>query len=332
MVRRGSWLRAVRLVFGLVLLAAVIVVVGRLGEARHFAGLVERAQPAWLLLAVFLQTATYVCAAGVWWYVLRRASSPQPLRTLVSLSIGKLLTDQALPSGGITGSALMVRGAARRGTPLPAAMAAVVVGLLTFYAAMIASTAASLVVFWRHHEANAALIVMTALLVTVAAVVSSILVILVRGRDSRMRAWLARQGPARSLLDSLAQAPRDVIRDRATLSRALVLQLANVVLDAATLQATLAAVGEQVTPSLVFASFVFANIVEIIGIAPGGVGTFEGACVALLHVSGVRLEAALAATLLLRGFTFWLPMLPGTVVVRRELRAPSVFGVVQHGG
>jgi len=33
-----------------------------------------------------------------------------------------------------------------------------------------------------------------------------------------------------------------------------------------------------------------------------------------------RLEAALTATLLLRGLTFWLPMLPGLWIARRELR------------
>jgi uncharacterized membrane protein YbhN (UPF0104 family) len=41
--------------------------------------------------------------------------------------------------------------------------------------------------------------------------------------------------------------------------------------------------------------------------------------VAVLHLTGVSVEAALAATLLLRGFTFWLPMLPGMWLVRREL-------------
>jgi hypothetical protein len=34
----------------------------------------------------------------------------------------------------------------------------------------------------------------------------------------------------------------------------------------------------------------------------------------------LAVEPALAATLLLRGFTFWLPMLPGLWLARRELR------------
>src|SRR4029077_7979535 len=34
---------------------------------------------------------------------------------------------------------------------------------------------------------------------------------------------------------------------------------------------------------------------------------------------GVAIEAALAATLLLRGLTFWLPMVPGLWLARREI-------------
>jgi uncharacterized membrane protein YbhN (UPF0104 family) len=59
---------------------------------------------------------------------------------------------------------------------------------------------------------------------------------------------------------------------------------------------------------------------------PGGLGTFEGTCVALLHLHGVALESALAATLLLRGATFWLPMIPGFALARREAGRRAASG------
>ena len=62
-----------------------------------------------------------------------------------------------------------------------------------------------------------------------------------------------------------------------------------------------------------------ASVVASLAWVPGGLGTFEGTCVAMLHVHGVNLEAALAAVLLLRGFSFWLPMLPGLWIARREM-------------
>lgn len=40
----------------------------------------------------------------------------------------------------------------------------------------------------------------------------------------------------------------------------------------------------------------------------------------MLGLMGVPIEAALSATLLLRGFTVWLPMLPGMWLARWALR------------
>lgn len=317
--RKRPWLDATRLILGVVFLAAVVAVVSHLGEARRFAEMVRRAQPAWLLLAAALQAATYVCAGGIWWIVLRRTSSPQPLGTLVLLSLGKLFTDQALPSAGVTGNALMVRGVVRRGTPVPAANAALIIALLGFYAAMIAATVASLLVLWTRHGASAVLIALTAALLVAAASVSAALIVMVRGNGSAVRRWLARIPLVRTFLDSFAQVPRTAIRDPVSLSGSFALQIANIALDAATLHAMLASVGEHVAPSSVFASFVFASVAEMTGAVPGGLGTFESTCVALLHLSGVDLEPALAGTLLLRGFTFWLPMVPGMSIVHREL-------------
>jgi hypothetical protein len=82
---------------------------------------------------------------------------------------------------------------------------------------------------------------------------------------------------------------------------------------------TLRAVGAPLDPVVAFASFVIASIVATLAWIPGGLGTFEGSCVAMLHLHGVSVESAMAGTLLLRGFSFWLPMLPGFALARREL-------------
>lgn len=59
---------------------------------------------------------------------------------------------------------------------------------------------------------------------------------------------------------------------------------------------------------------------------PGGLGTYEAACLAMLTLFHVPVEAALGATLLQRGFTYWLPMLPGLWLSRREVRAGGPHG------
>jgi Mg2+-importing ATPase len=94
-----------------------------------------------------------------------------------------------------------------------------------------------------------------------------------------------------------------------------------VVLDALTLWTMLGALGLEVHPAPVFASFMLSTLARILSLVPGGLGVFEVASVASLRLMGVPVGAGLAATLLMRGFSFWLPMLPATLFAHREARA-----------
>jgi uncharacterized protein (TIRG00374 family) len=79
-------------------------------------------------------------------------------------------------------------------------------------------------------------------------------------------------------------------------------------------------VGYHAHPAAVFASFVFAQVAATVLLVPGGLGTFEASAVAMLALFRVPVEVALTATLLLRGFTYWLPMAPGFWLSRREIK------------
>jgi uncharacterized membrane protein YbhN (UPF0104 family) len=70
----------------------------------------------------------------------------------------------------------------------------------------------------------------------------------------------------------------------------------------------------------VFGSFMIATAATGAIPLPGNLGAFEAALVAILHVFGFRIEPALAAALLLRGFTVWLPLIPGLWYSRRLAR------------
>jgi len=141
-----------------------------------------------------------------------------------------------------------------------------------------------------------------------------------RGRSRReLPAWLRRVPVLREAVGALGEASEVRLWSIRSGLPCAALQLAIFVLDAATLLVLLRALAAPVPASLAFASFVIASAAGTLAWVPGGLGAFEGACVAMLHLHGVSLEPALAGTLLLRGFTFWLPMLPGLAIVRREL-------------
>jgi glycosyltransferase 2 family protein len=306
---------------GLLLLGGLIAVVLHLGELQRFGELVAQAHPLWLLAGCGLQAATYVCAGGVWYLALDRSGSHRPLAAMVPLSLAKLFTDQAVPLGGISGTILVVHALTRRGIPSRVAMAALLVGLVSYYGAYLAAVLAAIAVLAIQYTVNAAIIAAAAVFSLIAVGVPAFVLLVVRHAGTRLDKYVARIPGAKLLLNTIADAPADLLRDPALVGGTMLLQLAVFLLDAATLAVVLAAIGSDGThlPG-VFASFMIASVAATVGPTPLGLGTFESVCVATLVLVGVRLEAALAATLLLRGLTLWLPMLPGLWIARRELR------------
>src|SRR6059058_5268154 len=93
-----------------------------------------------------------VCAAAVWHGVLRRSGGAMPLWALVPLGLAKLFVDQIVPTAGVGGTMLVVRGLVRRGVPLPLATAALLMDLLSFYAAHVLAVSLAVGIVWVHHD------------------------------------------------------------------------------------------------------------------------------------------------------------------------------------
>jgi len=311
---------------GALLLAVVVLVVTHVAEEHELARLFREAQPVWLLAAGALQALTYVCAAAVWQRALAHRGIAVRLRPLVPLGLAKLFTDQVVPSAGMSGTLLVVRGLERRGVSRTAAVAAMLTGLVAFYLGYLLATLASVGILWRHGELRLVILLPAAALGLLAIGLPLAMLALRRQAARLPLRRLERWPGARDVAAALRDAPPGSFFAPRLLAETTLLQLSIFLLDALTLAVTLRALARPVHFTLVFASFVMASVVSTLSWVPGGLGTFEGSCVALLHLHGVSVETALAATLLLRGLTFWLPMIPGFALARREGRsAPSGF-------
>jgi hypothetical protein len=303
---------------GVLLLAVLVIVSTHVAEERELARLLRRAEPAWLLGAIVLQVLTYACAAAVWQRALAYGGGGPSLRRLLPLGLAKLFTDQALPSVGMSGTLLVVRGLQRRGVSRTASIAAMLTGLVAFYLGYLIAIIAAVAILWRHGEIHLLIVVPVALVGALAAGTPLALFALRQRALRHPPRWLARWPGARDVAAALREAPAGSLFAPRLLAETTALQLSIFALDTTTLDLCLRAVGSPAALPGVFASFLVASVVSSISWMPGGLGAFEGACVALLHLQGVPVEGALAATLLLRGMTFWLPMLPGFAVARRE--------------
>lgn len=310
-----SWL------FGLAVLVAVALFAAHFSEEKAFARLLVNARPLWLVVGGVLQAGTYVADARLWQRVLMRANISRSLRSYVGLALAKLLMDQVVPSGGLSGTFLVVRALDRRGVPRGASMAGVVVDLASYYAAYVLALVCALGVVWVHGDLNLLVLLPAAIFAPVAAAIPTMVLLASRGRA--LPRWMSRLPLIKPVLRALVDATPGTAHDFPLIARCAGLQLAIFLLDAATLWVMLWALGLSVHPAPVFASFMLSTVARTLGPIPGGLGVFEAASVATLKLMGVPVAAGLAATLLFRGFSFWLPMVPGLVFARRETRAGS---------
>ncbi|MDR4498383.1 MAG: flippase-like domain-containing protein [Candidatus Scalindua sp.] len=308
------------LITGLIFLSGLVLAVTHFGEIEHFVKLMREAEPVWLVYGVLLQIATYFVIAGAWHQTLRYAGVRYSMLSLVPMGIAKLFSDQALPSGGMSGAAFFVTALSRRGISTQHCMAVMLVNLVAYYIAYFLAAIASVILLWFYHAIHVWIVVVAIVFSLVAVVIPiGALWISHRGKSQIPKLFMRIPGLT-NMLDALGNAPDYLLRNPRLITEITLLQLTIFLLDSATLWCMLHAIGQNVSFLAAFPSFIIASMVATISPLPLGLGVFETACVLILGFLNVYNEAALTATLLLRGITMWLPMLPGMWLARRELR------------
>jgi len=308
---------------GAAMLGAVVSLAVHFAEEREFARLLEQARPSWLLLAGVLQAMTYLAEGEVWRTVTRADGSGITLRRAAQLGVAKLFVDQAIPTGGISGTILYVQGLMRAGVRRGAALAGVVVATFSYYSSYVLCLSAAVVTAAAGANLSGAMGSIAAAFLIVSATFA-VVVLLQPGKEpGRITRQLERLPIFRRGLRLLRQADSTLARRPRLLAQAVGWQIAIVFLDAGTIWVLLRAVGAQSHPTVVFTSYMFSSLLRTVGIVPGGLGVFEAASVFMLRAAGIPISAALAATLLFRGLSFWLPMLPGLVLAQRLVGLPK---------
>lgn len=303
-----------------VVLAGLIVVVAHLGDFDRFAEMVRQAAPVWLAAAFAFQIATYVFLSLAWQAVLRRAGSRQPLKRLLPIALSKLFVDQVVPAAGMGGNVLLVDRLMALGAARSTAISTLLVSVLGYYAAYAVLALLMMVTLWLQHEASAVFVGPVTAFLLVAVAIPSLWLWLWRRGERPLPRWLEKLPPLARLMDIVGQAPKELVRDRRLIASVALWNGLIVFADASTLAACLRALGGPLLPAGAFIAVMAANVAVTLAPLPMGLGSFEATCTATLAMLGVPVAAALAATLLLRMLTLWLPLLPGLWLMRRTGR------------
>lgn len=305
---------------GVAVCAALILVVTHLSEEEEFLRLLRQIDWSWLGLALLLQAGTYLLQGMVWRVVVGAKGWALSLGKSFELSLAMLFVDQALPSGGISGVAVVSGALTRLGMPRAVVASAVLVDVAMYHLAYASCMAFALGVALLHAHLPGWVDVSMLIFVVVDLGVAGFLLYLPFGGIQWVQTRLHRFTRLTRLLQWVEHAPQSSFHNHRLLSLAFLLHAMIFLLDSATIWVAARALGVSASVGGVFASFMVSNLFRTIGIIPGGLGTFETASVMALKSIGMPLSVGLSATLLFRGLSFWLPMLPGVVCSRRLLR------------
>jgi uncharacterized protein (TIRG00374 family) len=309
-----SWLLA------LLLIAGVVVAVLHWGDVKKFADLIAHAKPLWLLAAAAAQLLTYVALAIEWRLVLRAADCRAPFDKLLGLTVSKHFADQMVPTAGMSGNVVVVDRLQSIGAPRGVALATLIMTIVAYYASYGVVSLIALLLMWIHGHSSWVVFALIGASLALSAAVPALALWLQRKGAKAIPRWLRRIRSVCELFEMIREAPSGLVRDWHLIGAMALLNGAVFALDGLTMQWSLFALGVGTPFSAAFSAFILASIVVTLGPIPMGLGSFEAVSIGTLRAMGVPFEAALSATLLFRGYTLWLPLVPGMFATRRQLR------------
>ena len=295
---------------------ALVFVVTHLSEEKEFLRLIEKSEPYWLLLAFALQAGTYLTQGIGWRVVMHLHGYHLSAFKASELSLAMLFVNQTLPSGGISGGAMVANAFARAGMAQSIIWSVVLVNFAMYYFAYALSMMVALVLaifhgyfgFW----VNATILIFALVGLGIAWFVTAFPVHQLIWLKSKLR---THQKIAR-LLDSMIRSHVGSLPGMRVYGKVFSCHVMTFLLDAVTFWVVVRALGVIAPIEGIFVSLMISTMFRTIAIMPGGLGTFEAAAVMSLKSIGLPLMVGLSATMLFRGLTFWLPMLPGFIASR----------------
>jgi len=310
-----SWLLA------LLLIAGVVIAVLHWGDVKKFADLVTHSQPLWLIAAAAAQLLTYVALAIEWTLVLRAGKCRAPFGKLLGLTVAKHFADQMVPTAGMSGNVVVVDRLQAIGASRAVALATLIMTIIAYYASYGVVSLIALVLLWWHGHTSWVIIALISASLGLSAAVPALALWLQRKCAKAIPGWLRQIRTVCELFEMIKETPTRLVRNLRLIGELTALNGAVFALDGLTMQLCLFALGVHASYSAAFSALIMASIVVTLGAIPMGLGSFEAVSIGMLRAMGVPFEAALSATLLFRGYTLWVPLIPGMFAARRQLKS-----------
>ena len=310
-----------RWTFTLLILTAVFIAAMHFSEEEDFAKILEEANPVWILAGLLLQLGTYYSQAYIWKLGLELTGNHFKINQLASLSVAQLFINQVVPSASLSGAIFISKALSQRNVPKQDVSVIIGLSLITYFEAYALAAGVAVIQFGVLGHLGMRTVLYIEMLIFIAGLGLLILMFKINLRPLKIflkNTTLQRFSTVKKILKLVEETNLKRLR-LVLILKGTGLQLLVFVFDFLTLWTMIKAIGSNVNLGTVFTSYMAAYLARTIGVLPGGVGFFEAASILSLHKAGMTVAGSLSATLLYRGLSYWLPMLPGLFLVRREL-------------
>ena len=323
-----------KFIFAIVLLLAVVFVIVQFSEVEAIADTFRHGDWRYLLMAVFLQAFWLVNIAFSYKKIFHITGIQEKMGKMLMLGAAANFVNVVAPTAGMSGMAVFISEARRRGYSTGRATVGGVLFVLFDYAGFLFVLAFGLLVLIRRNNLNFAEIIATLILLATALVFSFLLYLGTRSgqrlgdflaKCSRfvnklLRPFIHREYLSEDRAYEFAYEASDALKAlehrRMNLVIPFMLAVSSKILLMGILLLCFIAFEVPLAPGTLVAGFSLGYLFLIVSPTPAGIGFVEGGLTLALSSLKVPLGAAAVIALSYRGITFWLPLAFGAYAFR----------------
>ena len=323
-----------KFLIGMILLLGVIFLLARMSEVQAIGQTIRNGHWYYLSLALVLEIIYIVNVALIYWFIYRKLGIRENIDTLLLASSGAYFANVVAPTAGVSGMAVLLSTARRRGYSTGRTTIAGLLYLIIEYTGFILVLGVGLFVLFRRDTLTIPEIIASGILVLFALTLVGLLLIGLRSEETltKILSWIVNQ--TNRLLKPFIK--KDVLEEEQTqifaqdiagglkimkqspsyMTIPAFLSMINKSLLIGILLLIFLAFNIPFTLGTLIAAYSIGSLFLIVSPTPAGIGTVEGTLTLALSTMYIPMGSAMVVTLAYRGITFWVPLAVGGIAFR----------------
>lgn len=318
-----------KFIVALILLGSILFVIGSLSEMEAILATLQQGDWRFISLAIVLVGIWLLNVSMSYQSIFRALGIEEKLSVLLPLSASVFFVGIIAPSVGVSGIALLMAEARRRGfSPARAAVANALFIVFDNFG-VLSLVAVGFLVLFRRNNLTVVEIAAAAFLLMAMIIIGTLMLLGIRSAQElgQALAWLTRvvnravqpfinrvylsEEHALLFAHDVAEGLRDLRQNPRSLLVPALLALSNKLLLLGILTSVFLAFKVPISPGTVVAGLSISQLFTIVSPTPAGLGFVEGTLTLVLSGMYISIETAVVITLAYRGITFWIPLFYG---------------------